>query len=401
MRKKQKRVYWYGLVVTVLLFSLFSHGVKKKDRTKAFSKRNFGVRVLKTKKGSLFKKLELKENDVIVEVNDISIRNSRHFVKVFKKAGKKDFTITLFRDNQVHRLSYIVSHDPLTLQYSYKIKKTKAREKPKRKDLLKQHSHILQEAYVVQSGTLVYAKPNFDAEQIYLIPYGKKITISRKVLKAKSGFGSFYKVFIKKPQKIVGYISEVEVVPELVKKKNKYSSNPKYVLFKKNIKGKSGEAVVPPMEPFVSETVTGDVKPERFIGIVVGSSFEGERSFMDRFLFGLQFSGYNLLVSYINMDINLIFNPSWKNAYFDVIGRYVFLKADKFEGGVGIGLKTDIQFFPLQDVYFDFIVSLSGGISITKNLWWRNDLRLSGFFQQKAYGSRVSPYFLTALQWGF
>ena len=400
MRKKQRKVYWYGLVVA-LLFSLCSHGVKKKDEIKVFSKRNFGVRVLKTKKGSLFKELELKKNDVLVEVNDISIRNSRHFVKVFKKAGKKDFTITLFRNNQVHRLSYIVSHDPLTLQYSYKLKKPKAREKPKEKDLLKQHSHILQEAYVVQSGTLVYAKPNFDAEQIYLIPYGERITISRKILKAKSGFGSFYKVFIKKPQKIVGYISEVEVVPELIKKKNKYFPNPKYTLFKKNIKGKSGQPAIPPMDPFVSETTTENAMPERFIGIVVGSSFEGERSFMDRFLFGLKFSGYNLLVSYINMDINLIFNPSWKNAYFDVIGRYVFLKADKFEGGAGIGLKTDIQFFPLQDVYFDFIVSLSGGISITRSLWWRNDLRLSGFFQQRVYGSRVSPHFLTALQWGF
>ena len=74
----------------------------------------------------------------------------------------------------------------------------------------------------------------------------------------------------------------------------------------------------------------------------------------------------------------------------------MFLQADKFKASASAGLKTDIQFEP-QDVKTDLIISLSGLLSLTQNLIWRNDVRFSGFFQSQS----PSPRFLTALQWGF
>ena len=252
-------------------------------------------------------------------------------------------------------------------------------------------------------GSLIYTWPSFDAGQIQMIPYGEKITISRKVLKPEREIGSFYKVFIKEPKKVAGYISEAEVLPELVRKDKKYISNPKYKLWKKGVQKKTVDKETSvPNENFTDITEkkssSKNVSLTRFVGVSLGFSFESEKDFFDQIRFGLKLSGYNLLISYINMDMNLTFHPQWKDMSFDIMGGYTLLKAGRFQLGASAGLKMDMQFDP-QAVKPDLLVSLNGLFLFTRRLVWRNDVFFSGFFQDQQLSG--SPYFLSALQWGF
>lgn len=370
------------------------------------SKKKKGVRVLKIKKGSIFEDLGFKENDIISKINGIFIKNVKHFIKQLKKIkNNSSFTFTLIRNNKTLLLNYIVEKDPDSSKYKYSLVKTSPqKEKPDPEDILKKYSHLFQKAYVQQpGGSLVYEKASFDSKQIYMIPFGEQIVISKKVLKPKKEIGTFYKIFIKKPQKIAGYISQVEVLPQTIKKGNKYVSNPEYALWKKKVKknplddqgifaSSFSESVKEEKE---IEEIDRKTKSGRFIGVTLGTSFESKEKFTDKLRFGLKLSGYNLLVSYINMDINFLFDSHWNNMSIDIMGGYIFLKAGSFKAGPALGLNTNLQ-FKNQEIRLDMIVALSGLLPLTQNLIWRNDIRFTGFFNKP-----VNPYFLTALQWGF
>ena len=383
---------------------------KKQKKSSFSSQKRTGVRILKIKKGSLFEELGLKKNDIISKINGIFLENSKNFIKHLKKIKKKSsFTITVIRDNKSLILNYTVEKDPVSSKYKYSLKKSSLQEKEEKiKDILEENSHLLQQAYVQHpGGSLVYEKPSFDSKQIYVIPFGEQIVISKKILKPKREIGTFYKIFIKKPQKIAGYISQIEVLPQTVKKENKYVSNPEYDLWKKEVKQNSlmdSQGIFSPSfsEMAEKERERGgegekekEVKSSRFAGVSLGASFESQEKFTDRLQFGLKLSGYDLLVSYINMDINFLFDPNWDNMSIDIMGEYIFLEAGSFKVGPALGLNTNLQFKD-QGIRLDLVVALSGLLPLTKNLIWRNDIRFKGFFNKP-----VNSYFLTALQWGF
>ena len=375
---------------------------KKKKKA---SQKKTSLRIKKIKKGSIFEELKFKENDIISKINGVFIKNTKHFIKQLKKIRKKSssFNVTLIRNNKTIILNYVVKKDPDSSNYKYTLKKPSAKKKESdSKDILKKYSHLFQKAYVQQAGgSLVYEKPSFDSKQIYMIPFGEQIIISKKILKPEKEIGTFYKIFIKKPQKIAGYISQVEVLPQTVKKGNRYIPNPKYALWKKKVKSSplDEEGI---FSPSFSESV-GDREEEisqkaetgRFIGIALGSSLGSEEKFTDRLRFGLKLSGYNLLVSYINMDINFLFDTNWSHMLVDIMGSYFFLQSGSFKAGPALGLNTNLQFKD-QEIRLDMIVALSGLLPLTHNLIWRNDIRFTGFFDKP-----IKFYFLTALQWGF
>ncbi len=86
----------------------------------------------------------------------------------------------------------------------------------------------IQRAVVIENQAIVYAQPNFDAKQIMQLSNNKIIAISTQVYRPKNLFGSFYRIFINKPHKVRGYISEIDVLPQYKKTKEGYVLNEKY-----------------------------------------------------------------------------------------------------------------------------------------------------------------------------
>jgi len=86
----------------------------------------------------------------------------------------------------------------------------------------------IQRAVVVENQAIIYTQPDFDAEQIMRLPNNRIIAISTKIYRPKNLFGSFYRIFINKPRKIRGYISEIDVLPQYKKTEKGYVLNEEY-----------------------------------------------------------------------------------------------------------------------------------------------------------------------------
>lgn len=86
----------------------------------------------------------------------------------------------------------------------------------------------IQRAVVTEHNALIYNRPDFDSRQIFKLPRNKIIVISTQIYRPKHLFGSFYRIYINKPQKVRGYISEVDVLPQYVQSKRGLSKNPAY-----------------------------------------------------------------------------------------------------------------------------------------------------------------------------
>ena len=106
---------------------------------------------------------------------------------------------------------------------------SKVKSPSKRKSLVpeKLKDHV-QRAYVSRSNSFVYLEPNFDAPKIQSLSIGRHILISRKIFLPPHSFGSFYRVFLFREKKRIGYVSEAEVISEFIKKDGGYSPNSNY-----------------------------------------------------------------------------------------------------------------------------------------------------------------------------
>lgn len=88
---------------------------------------------------------------------------------------------------------------------------------------------LVQRAFISASRAPVYKEPDFDAPQLYQLSSKTIVLISTKIYRPPHLFGTFYKVFMKRPKKIRGYISEIDLIPEFKKKNNGYIINPDYI----------------------------------------------------------------------------------------------------------------------------------------------------------------------------
>ena len=169
----------------------------------------------------------------------------------------------------------------------------------------------LQKAYVVQKDALIYSRPDFDATQITRIPAGAVVTISKKIYRPKSRFGTFYRIYIHKPKRIRAYVSEIDVVPRYIKSGAGFKLNPNFDQVKKKLKYVK-DFQYNRSEPEDSlELGDTPISKMRLIGMTV--SYEGltyqlqEPSF---WFFGLKLSGKGLPIDKIFTDINLMFSVS-------------------------------------------------------------------------------------------
>ncbi len=236
---------------------------------------------------------------------------------------------------------------------------TNNKKKKKTKKLLvpeKYKSH-LQRAYVISLNSFIYEKPDFDTTKLYPLSIGQKIFISKKIFRPPHNFGSFYKVLLTRPKKAVGYVSEVEVVPEFIKENNNLIFNPAYKVAQKQMK-EDKVLDVGLVEQMNHKKITNTTKKpraksnkKRYVGISVGFldplayPFSTPLPpFEQNLLTGLKLSGYNLLISFINMDINFIFTPyDFNFLHFDVLASFPILKSKLIHSLVIGGLKLDID----------------------------------------------------------
>ena len=255
--------------------------MKNKSEQK-ISQVNRGYQIPHSKKSKLLEKMNLKSGDYILSIDQKRIGGQSSFYKNLNLALKKSksFQIKFQRGNKKIVLSYqsisqgagkyklkvlnksssrqvasssskikasslnkvspkAASSSPKTKtsrqnkvspkKSSLSQNSSKVKSPSKRKSLVpeKLKDHV-QRAYVSRSNSFVYSEPNFDAPKLQSLPIGKHILISRKIFLPPHSFGSFYRVFLFREKKRIGYVSEAEVISEFIKKDGGYSPNSNY-----------------------------------------------------------------------------------------------------------------------------------------------------------------------------
>lgn len=276
----------------------------------------------------------------------------------------------------------------------------------KEKKLLAKKSKYLQRAYVLQMNSQIYEKPHFDAQPIYIVPAGGKVLISRKIFTPPSKFGTFYKVFIHKDKKIVGYISEIDVVSQF-ERGNQNKINPRYAILKTRLSSGNKTGKIPsqtdkakwPVSSDFPEKAAKKKKGNRFAGLSLLVKWDGEQN-IKKFLAGVKFSGYGFLSSSLNMDMNIMSDVEFKQFYFDLLGIYEFIRGRSaslcFGGGLGVGIDR-----LSQQVTPGFAGSLGLRTVLLTGIFWQNELRISYEFDISEQVANYNYGFLTSFQFRF
>lgn len=395
----------------------------KKTKQESPSDKGMGYKIPYIKTGGLFGKMRLKKGDIIQSIDGKSVHSKKQIYRTLSLVWKKQKKFSLFitRNKRDFLVSYkivpfktkkkiLVSNiqkikDKRFLKGKRKIAASKNKKDLKAKKTLvpeKYKSH-LQRAFVVTLNSFIYEKPDFDAPQLYPLATGEKILISKKIFRPPHNFGSFYKVFLIRPKKIVGYISEAEVVPEFLKQADKYEVNPAYKLAQKQMKedkvldvnliDKAKKQRQPSQKP------SSKNNRKRYAGLSLGVS--GYAPTQKDILVGLKLSGYNLLISSVNMDFNFTFTPyDFKFFHFDILTAYPLFKANPYYFFIMGGLKFDIN-RRVQDIRKQNDPGISGALSLLIPINQKLLFRVDGKAEYGLSTKSFLPLFLGSLQVAF
>ena len=347
--------------------------------------------------------MKLKKGDIILSVENQPVNGKKQTYQILSPLlrNKQKFSILINRKAEKLLISYniipykkkkkiIVSNiKKMPLQKKEKktanIKLNNKLESKKKSLVPKKYKPYMQRAYVSSLNSFVYQKPDFDSIKLYPLSIGKKILISKKIFRPPHDFGTFYKIFLFKEKKVVGYISEAEVISEYKKKDGSFIPNPNYKTAKK-YKSENKILDLDSIEEIKKEGETKQAENKksqtsnrkRYIGLSTGfltsnTHFNFPRE--DLFI-GLTLSGYNLLISYLNMDINFTSSFNWKYFYLDILTAYPLLKSPNyylfFMGGVmgRLHLNKDYAMSP-DSVDYGIAGALSLLIPFNQNLAFR------------------------------
>ena len=292
----------------------------------------------------------------------------------------------------------------MTNKNSYKLLKTSVQKSLTKNDMLFiKHKKKLQVAYVLQLNAIIYKNPHFDSEQIHYISSGERIIVSKKIYYPLNRFGSFYKVYVKKPRKIVGYISEVDVIPQFIKENKKYTLNSQFTLaerYKGDVNKIASQNRSRPRKKKSFFDNKGQYK-NRFIGISLAFPTNGQKFYFLPQL-GIKLSGYNLLISNFNMDFNIASGLSKPiQIKTDFLGVYDKVKLiQRFPLLIGLGLRVNIDVPPVPDQtknILSAIGSLGTRIPITHFIFFVMDFRFD-FPLRKNNFEEFQVEFLTSVQ---
>ena len=274
----------------------------------------------------------------------------------------------------------------------------------KEKSLLTGKSKYLQKGYVLQMNSKIYREPNFDAPHIYTVPAGGKILISRKIFTPPSQFGTFYKIFIHKNKKVVGYISEIDVTPRF-ERSGKNKINPRYAILKSQMsKGRR-----PGKETLLQPEKWPDPEPlkppkqkkgDRFAGLSLLVKWDGNRN-LQSFFGGVKFSGQGVLSTALNMDINFMSDMRRENFRFDIAGIYTLLKG-RGGGSLYLGGGMEMSLERATGTIFPGLLGSAGvRMTLLTGIFWQNEFRASWTFDLSKKAAEDSYGFLTSLQFRF
>ena len=229
----------------------------------------------------------------------------------------------------------------------------------------------LQKAYIIQKNALVYTRPDFDSMQISQIPAGQVVTISKKIYRPSNRFGTFYRIYLKKPKKIRAYISEIDVTPRYIRSSSGYKLNPAFAQVKKKLKyvkqlrtrGSTKDFQFNSSEPEdLLDLADKPLSNNRFIGLVASHSwlaYKGQAPFFPVYLFGLKLTGPGLPINKILTDFSFLFSfpPLTDNKIFinqeqiqkswlvvgDFLLKFILLSAPRFELYLSGGLTANMK----------------------------------------------------------
>ena len=273
----------------------------------------------------------------------------------------------------------------------------------KEKQLLAGKSKYLQKAYVLQMNSKIYQEPNFDAFPIYTVPAGGKVLISRKIFSPPSKFGTFYKIFIHKNKKVVGYISEIDVAARFERSGKKI--NPRYAVLRAQMRkgrGPGEETLLQPEKWPEPETLKPRKKNkgDRFAGLALLVKWDGKRN-LKSFFGGVKFSGRGVLSTALNMDINLMSDIKRESFRFDISGIYTLLK---MRGGESLyfGGGMEMTLNRATGAVFPGLIGSAGlRVTLLTGVFWQNEFRASWTFDLSEKAVEDSYGFLTSLQLRF
>ena len=374
----------------------------------------------------------LQIGDLILFINKTAIYNKKQFYQTLHPLLKKQskFQIRLKREGNKVSIKYRVTpyaSGKYKLQILETItasfQKTDQSKKPpaenvkrKTKNLVpKKYKTHMQRAYINQPNSFVYSAPNFDSGKLRSLPIGKQVLITKKVFLPPHGFGSFYKIFLFKKQKVIGYVSEAEVITEFFKENDKYIRNPNYKKAKQ-YKAENKVLKIEEIEDIRTQRKKHQLKAQnqkkffqknykKYIGLSLGagSYLNSSSSLAQSAFIGLKFSDYSLR---LNKDFNL--NIGLQKIHSDFLIGFPFIKSHSYSIFLMAGVMGDIEYsggspntlyIANQSVVLDY--GFTGAISLLKTL---NQSFLLKFELKPSYNIQnqlVSLSFLSSLQMAF
>ena len=353
-------------------------------------------------------KMKLKKGDIILSIEKQAVSNKKQIYKILSALLKqrKTLSIIILRESKELSLSYQIqpykNKKKLILAKVEKTSRSDEEKKKKRTLVPEKYKPYMQRAYVSSLNSFVYKQPNFDSVKLYPLSIGKHILISKKIFRPPHNFGTFYKVFLFKDRKVVGYISEAEVIAEFKREGSGFKANSSYKLAKKHIlenKILNLDSIKEIKESSEKPKRLKQAKPagyrQKYVGLSTGflSSYIGAGVPREDWFIGLKLSGYQLLISYLNMDINFTSSLNWRKFYLDILTAYPILSSSYYHlfamGGVMGSLNLDKD-YKMNQESVDY--GLAGALSLLAPLNKNTALKLTG---KTVYKIRKRSFFFS------
>ena len=396
--------------------------------------KNEGYQISSFKQPELLKKMGLQKEDLILFINKKTIYNKKQFYQTLYPLLKKqnEFQIRLKREGKKISVKYGVIPSASGKKYKLQIFKTMTEPsqktnqsknisnqppienlKQKTKNLVpEKYKPLMQRAYINRPNSFVYSTPNFDSNKLRSLTIGKQVLITKKIFLPPHGFGSFYKIFLFKKQKIIGYVSEAEVITEFFKENDKYVRNPNYKKAKQ-YKAENKVLKIEEIEDIRTQRKRHQLKAKtqkkffqkKYIGLSLGINpyLNSSSSLTQSGFVGLKFSVHSLR---LNTDFN--FNIELQKIHSDFLIGFPFIKSRSYSLFLMAGVMGDIKYnnnysntryIANQPVDLDY--GFTGAVSLLKFL---NQSLLLKFELKPSYriqSQLVSLSFLSSLQIAF
>lgn len=152
---------------------------------------------------------------------------------------------------------------------------------------------------IIEEGTAVYQRPDFDSPVIDYMKQGQKVRISRQSYRSQSGFGSFFKVRIR--EKVYGYVSDSEITSEFKEDSGSLDSSKK-----KPVQNEEFDLANDPYakEPvFFTRYLGGSFSFVNYSEKISGRWFRSSTPML-----GLKITGPGALIEDVPLDLNLMFS---------------------------------------------------------------------------------------------